>query len=228
MYDCTNNCMPRRAFFSNGEEWRPKPELCPNCRSPVEKKIEDDDKRSVTTTTCVKCGYANTEEYEWTHKKDEGIDQNFAADRDRFCLTEEEGQKYYEMKSGMERMGKLMEEIKEKDKARDEKLKANPKGFHLDGSYTCAICGQHTQSGDNWYDKYGVKCLVCQKAIDEGEIPAILAKDKNIWYSRYDLDSNFNLKGPTVGKWMRMGILKARTVSHYGKGVHTELFLVEV
>ena len=28
-------------------------------------------------------------------------------------------------------------------------------------------------------------------------------------------------------KWVRHGILKARTVSYYGKGVHTELFLIK-
>ena len=25
--DCVNKCMPRRAFFSDGEEWRSKPNL---------------------------------------------------------------------------------------------------------------------------------------------------------------------------------------------------------
>lgn len=227
MYDCPNNCMPRRAFFSDGEEWRVKPDLCPNCRNPVEKKMEDDDKKITTIMTCAKCGYKNTDEHEWTYKKDEGVDPNFAADRDRFCLTDKEGQEFYEMKSGLERLGKLMEEFKEQDKARDEKLKANPKGFHLDGSYTCAICGQHTPPGDNWYDKYGIKCLVCQKAIDEGEIPAKLAKDKDSWYSKWDLESNFNLKAPTISKWVRHGILKSRTISNYGKGVHAEIFLLE-
>ena len=31
MFDCPNKCLPRRAFFSNGEEWRTKPDPCPKC-----------------------------------------------------------------------------------------------------------------------------------------------------------------------------------------------------
>lgn len=122
-----------------------------------------------------------------------------------------------------------MEEWKEKEKAREEKLKANPQGFHLEGrGYTCFICGNSThEDGDNWYDQYGIKCLICQKAIDNGEIPANLAKDKESWYSEYDLESAFNLKGPTLRKWIKDGIIKCRTVSHYGKGVHERLFLIE-
>jgi hypothetical protein len=165
--------------------------------------------------------------HEWMHKKDEGVDENFTKDRDRFCLTAEEGQKYYEMKTNMEGLSKVFKEVDEREKAQAKKLKANPKGFHLEGSYGCAICGQHTPEGDNWYDRYGIKCLVCQKAIDEGEIPAKLAKDKDSWYSKWDLEHNFNLKAPTIGKWIRHGILKSRTVSRYGNGVHVELFLLE-
>ena len=71
-----------------------------------------------------------------------------------------------------------------------------------------------------------MKCLICQRAIDKGEIPASLAKNKDSWYTKYDFDRYFNVRGPTLNKWVRSGILKARTVSHYGKGVHTQVFLI--
>ena len=143
-------------------------------------------------------------------------------------MNDEEGVKYREEKWGMERMGKFAEEWKEKEKAREDKLKENPKGFHLEGAgYTCFICGDSTPEGDNWYDKWGIKCLVCQKAIDKKEIPASLAKFKDSWYSKYDIESSFNVKSPTLRKWIRDGIIKARTVSQYGEGVHTQLFLLK-
>jgi hypothetical protein len=114
------------------------------------------------------------------------------------------------------------------EKIKAERLKANPKGFHLDGAgYTCFICGNGTLEGDNWYDEYGIKCLICQKAIDDGEIPASLAKDKESWYSKHEIESRFNLKSPTIKKWVKDGILKARTVTRYGEGVHVQLFLIE-
>jgi hypothetical protein len=166
MYDCPNKCLPNRAFFSDGEEWRVKPHLCLKCDAPLEGRSENDGKKLVTTHTCPKCGYVEKDELEWSHK-DEDIDDNFTKDRDRFCLTDEEGKKYQEEKWNMERLAKLADEWKKEDDARAEKLKQNPKGFHLTGAgYTCFICGDHTPEGDNWYDEYGIKCLVCQKAID--------------------------------------------------------------
>ncbi len=228
MYDCPNQCLPRRAFFSDGEEWRVKPILCPKCDTALDQKADDNGEKLVTIRTCSKCGYSESDEMVWTHKKDDGVDENFAKDRDRFCMTDEEGKKFQEEKWNLQQMAKFVDEWKEKDKAREEKLKANPKGFHLDGvGYRCAICHDSTKEGDNWYDEFGIKCLVCQKAIDEGEIPASLAKDEDVWYSKFDLDHYFNLKGPTLRKWIKEGIIKPRTVSHYGNGVHFELFLLE-
>jgi len=228
MYDCPNNCLPRRAFFSDGEEWRMKPNLCPHCSTKLEQEEINSGEKLITKNTCPKCGYAKTDELKWTYKTEEPFDENFAADRDRFCLTEEQGKKFETEKWQMEQAAKFMKEWEEKDKALAEKLKANPKGFHREGAgYTCFICGESTPEGDNWYDEYGIKCLICQKAIDEGEIPASLAKDKDSWYSRYDLDRRFNLKVPVLRKWIKEGIIKARTVSRYGKGIHFELFLIE-
>ena len=228
MYDCPNNCLPRRAFFSNGEEWRVKPDLCPHCETKLEQEKTNSAEKLVTTYACPKCSYTKTDEFVWSHPKEEMPDLNFVADRDRFCLTEEQGKEYLEEKWRMERMGKMVEEWKERDKVLAEKLQQNPKGFHLDGAgYTCFICGDHTPEGDNWYDEYGIKCLVCQKAIDAGEIPALLAKDKDSWYSKFDLESNFNIKHHTLRKWVNDGVIKARNVSRYGNGVHVQLFVIE-
>lgn len=228
MFDCPNKCLPRRAFFSDGEEWRTKPDLCPQCDSPLTHTEEDNGKKAVTTYTCPKCTYTKKDEYEWSHKKEEDIDLNFATDRDRFCMTDEEGQKYQKEKWNWEGLKKLMQEFDEEQKSRDEKLKENPKGFILDGKgYTCAICHNGTPEGDCWYDEYGIKCLVCQKAIDVGEIPAFLAKDKDSWYTKYDIEKFFNVKGPSLRSWIKKGIIKPRTISHYGKGSWYELFMIE-
>jgi hypothetical protein len=228
MFDCPNKCLPRRAFFSDGEEWRVKPTLCLHCSTELDKKMDDDGKKLVTTLTCPKCGYVEKEEYEWHSKKDDDFDPDFAKDRDRFCMTAEEGAEYSDEKYRMEQLARLGKEFEEEQKRRDEKLKENPKGFHLDGvGYGCFICGDHTKEGDNWYDEYGIKCLVCQKAIDNGEIPASLAKEKDSWYTRYDFEHYFNVTSPALRKWVKEGIVKSRTVSQYGKGVHTELFLIE-
>lgn len=228
MYECPNKCLPHRSFFSDGEEWRTKPHLCPDCNTALDLKNEDDGKKSVTTRTCPKCGHTETEEYVWLVKKEEEFDANFAIDRDRFCLTHEEGRKFADEKRGLEQMAKFAEEWGEKQKALAERLEANPNGFILEGvGRNCAICGKGSGEDGSWYDKYGLKCLVCQKAIDTGEIPASLAKDEDNWYDRYDLERAFNLDRHALRRWVKEGIIKSRIVSRYGKGVHTELFLLE-
>ncbi len=153
MYDCPNKCLPRRAFFSDGEEWRVKPILCLHCSTPLETRRKDDDKKVITTNSCPKCGYTETDEYEWRHakEKDDEFDADFAKDRDRFCLTDEQGAEYRDQKWRLENMGKIVKEWEEKEKILQEKLKANPKGFHLEGrGYRCFICGHSIMNeGDN-------------------------------------------------------------------------------
>ena len=123
---------------------------------------------------------------------------------------------------------KLLFDCWQDDQRREAKLVEHPKGFALDGAgYTCAVCGNGTAVGENWYDKWGIKCATCQRAIDRKEIPASLAKRRDSWYSRFDLESSFNLKGPTISAWVRKGILRARTVTGDGGGVHAELFLLK-
>lgn len=116
----------------------------------------------------------------------------------------------------------------EEDRKREEKLKDKPKGFLLDGiGYTCAICGEHTRQNEAWYDKYGIKCLTCQKGVDKKQISASMAKHKNTWYSAYDLRSRFNLKPPTLRKWVKEGVLKARTITNDRDGVHVQIYLIK-
>lgn len=227
MYDCPNKCLPHRSFFSDGEEWRTTPHLCPRCNVSLKTKEKDDGKKAVFTRSCPKCGHVETEEIEWSTKKEEEFDPNFATDRDRFCLTDEEGKKFADEKYRLEQLAKFADEWKEKEKALAERLEANPNGFILEGvGRTCAICGNGSREDGSWYDKWGLKCLICQKAIDEGEIPPSLAKNKESWYSTWELDRAFNLKSQTLKKWVREGIIKSRIVTQYGKGVHTELFLL--
>jgi hypothetical protein len=197
------------------------------CNAPLTKTSEEKTDGYVVISTCASCGNVEREEHEWFKSKEEEIDLNFSKDRDRFCLTEEKGTEYADEKYRMEGLSKLMEEWKEEDERRKKKLEENPKGFHLEGRFSCIICHAGTPEGDNWYDEHGIKCLVCQKAIDEGEIPATVASDKQSWYSKYDLESRFNLKAPTLRRWVKEGIIKPRVISVYGKGTHYELFLIE-
>ncbi len=117
-YDCPLKHFPMRVFYDDGEEYRIKPKLCSKCKSPVEDNHKKEGDILKITSICKKCGNVDKDEIDFTPKK-EVSDPNFIADRDRFCVSEEEGQKYSDFKFQMESVSKLLQEFKEKEKDKD-------------------------------------------------------------------------------------------------------------
>jgi hypothetical protein len=121
----------------------------------------------------------------------------------------------------------LMYKIEFKDRERKEKLKDYPKGFYIEGEgYSCAICGQRISNEETWYDKWGIKCLICQKAIDKKIVPGSIIRNKESWYSEFDLEYYFNMNHHVRKRYVKEGILKARTIKNNG-GVHAHVFLIK-
>ncbi len=113
------------------------------------------------------------------------------------------------------------------DEKRKRKLKESPEGFPLNGDYTCSICGYGARTDDNWYDKWGIKCLTCQKAVDKKIIPGSITKYKHQWYSKYDLESRFNFNHHFIKKLIKNEVLKARIVPNESGRPHAYLFLIK-
>ena len=115
-----------------------------------------------------------------------------------------------------------------KEQQRKKKLEESPKGFHLEGEgHTCSICGNSVSNEETWYDKYGIKCLVCQKAIDKKIIPATIAKNEDSWYSKYDLESRFNIDRHALNRFIKQGILKLRIVPSSNGKPHVHIFMIK-
>ena len=119
-YDCPSGCLPHRAFFDDGEEFRIKRELCPKCKVDLVRTHERiEDKKIINTDTCQQCGYSNTFEYELsTHE--EKSDPDFEKDRARFCLTDEEGRKAQQTRFEMEQLKNLVDGWKEKEEHKED------------------------------------------------------------------------------------------------------------
>lgn len=112
------------------------------------------------------------------------------------------------------------------DERRKKKLEEFPKGYSLEGNFSCALCGASTHLNGNWYDKHGIKCLICQDSINRKEIPVSIVTNKDSWYSKYDLESCFNIKGSPLTAWIKKGVIKPRHITHNGK-VYDTLFLIK-
>lgn len=118
-YDCILNHVPRRAFFDNGEEWKRKPTPCPKCHADLGEQTtrEESTKRVVTVSTCPRCNHIEEYVLDLSEKPkiEPEIDPDFAKDREKFCLSDEEGGRYISWMANMKEFGRMMEKKKEKD-----------------------------------------------------------------------------------------------------------------
>jgi hypothetical protein len=114
------------------------------------------------------------------------------------------------------------------DQRRQAKLKECPDGFHLkEAGYSCTICGGPASGENSWFDRYGLKCGICQGGIDRREIPAWLGQKRDEWYSSVELEIFFSLKGRILRQWIKKGLLLVRAVSRERKGYHLQVFLIQ-
>jgi len=119
-------------------------------------------------------------------------------------------------------------DIAKQEQAWKKRLEKEPKGFCLDGNgRTCFICGDSIPDKQAWYDKYGIKCPLCKKAVSKKLVPATVAKDRNSWYSRYDLESRFNINKKAMTSFIKAGILKPRIIPSNGNTPHAYIFLIK-
>ena len=110
------------------------------------------------------------------------------------------------------------------DLLRQKRLEKEPKGFEMEGEgRTCHLCGRSNYDLKLWYDKWGMKCMDCQDALDRKLIPGYIFKDykneKHITAST--LSWKMDIRQQTIRKLVRQGKLKAREVP----GNRTMVFL---
>ena len=139
-------------------------------------------------------------------------------------ITEEDAGKVLDF---MDKMVRLAMDQYHREAKWEAELQDHPEGFVFDESgYGCRICGSGTKEG--WYDRFGLKCQLCQKAVDQGIIPGEVTRDATLYYNEYELERDFNLAGKALTEWLRQGILKARTITgSNGRSRHYRIFLLE-
>ncbi len=121
---------------------------------------------------------------------------------------------------------KLVWEIAVKEEKRKERLKREPKGFHLSGvGFTCCICYDSISNEETWYDAAGIKCLLCQRALDKKVIPKSVCKKRDSWYATWELQSKFGIHYQTAMKMVRNGELNGRMVENDKGEPHYWVFL---
>jgi hypothetical protein len=107
----------------------------------------------------------------------------------------------------------LLMKISWRDDQRKRRLKKEPEGFPVtDGIYTCGVCGRQVPEGESWYDRWGVKCLPCRKAVKDGVVPGFVCAEHDSHYKTWELKDYFGIAFQTAMKQIRQGTLKARVI----------------
>lgn len=129
---------------------------------------------------------------------------------------------------GIQAFAGLLLKAAEEEVRRKRQLEKNPKGYHFDKKgYRCCLCDGPASMENSWYDNYGLKCMICQDAINKKVIPGLVAKNKDTWYSKYELEMYFNLKGKLLTQCLKQGILKSRIIQRKNGKVHLQPFLIK-
>lgn len=120
-----------------------------------------------------------------------------------------------EMKAAADNLVRFLDHLSQMDqeeKARERRLETEPHGFLVDkGAYSCPLCG-HWSSDGVWYDKWGVKCLACQDALNKKIVPGYIFKDyrneRHITGST--LSHRYDIHTSTLRKLIRREKLRVR------------------
>lgn len=108
-----------------------------------------------------------------------------------------------------------------------KKLKDSPKGYLTKGKGNCCICNKVIADTDSWYDEFGMKCLLCQEAINSKIIPSSIVLDEESWYSTFELGMYFNFDKKMIQTLINDSEIKCRTIKNEKGKVHFRVFLMK-
>lgn len=148
----------------------------------------------------------------------------------RKLMEEKSGKTYTDAEvfdAGQKLVGlvKIAYEVTAEDMKRDKKLKENPKGFHLEGKYSCRLCHAGVADNETWWDKLGVKCMLCQQAYWDGVIPSFVFQNSDSYYSMWELKKYFGLHPQAVRKMIKEDSVHARAILNQEGKVHEYIVL---
>lgn len=122
-YDCPLNHSPKRAFYNNGVEYKSKKTVCSKCGGDTKDTHKKSKKKVVTTWECLVCSHIDSCTLDLTpDKKDkEVVDDKYIQDRDRFCLSEKNGQEYIMSQHALKEVTASLEKVLHKEKDQEER-----------------------------------------------------------------------------------------------------------
>lgn len=136
------------------------------------------------------------------------------------AISEEKGIKYKDRDEAREAAHRLVSFVEILHEGAIEQMEWNkrlekePKGFAIPSNgRTCSLCRRNVQ-GEVWWDKWGMKCLDCQEALNKKIIPGYVFNDSdnNKHITASQLNWKYGVHYQTIKKLIKSGELMARIV----------------
>ncbi len=144
---------------------------------------------------------------------DEQLDEFIELSREK-NIEYKDRQEAYEAASNVVDFIALLLKIDMQEKQREARLLKEPNGFAMIAEgRTCLLCRAHLMDEDMWYDQYGMKCMRCQKVIDDKIVPGDVLKEENSFITSDELAWKYNIRFQTLKKLIRQEKLKVRIIN---------------
>ncbi len=112
-------CKKNRAIYEDGQEFEAN-YPCPKCSSNMDTKHKKEKDKITTFYNCPNCGYTDQDVLVLKNHKDEQKEkrarENFEKNKNKYCLSEEQGQEYLEYLRSYGAFNNFIDEQKEKEK----------------------------------------------------------------------------------------------------------------
>ncbi|MDP3970902.1 MAG: hypothetical protein Q8P90_04330 [bacterium] len=133
---------------------------------------------------------------------DERLDEFIELSKEK-NIEYKDRQEAYESASNLVGFFELLHKIDRQEQMRKRRLENEPKGFSMEGSgRNCRLCRQSIQE-DMWYDEYGMKCMDCQKAVNDNVVPKSIFQDDKSYITSNELSWKYGIRHQTIKKYIR-------------------------
>lgn len=129
-------------------------------------------------------------------------------------ITYETEAEYKEAARNLLQYVKLTYDLAREHYSWGQRLKKEPKGFTIPSEgRNCCLCHKSV-FGEVWYDKWGMKCMTCQSALNKKIVPGYVFKDSdnNRHITASELSWKYGLHQQTIKKLINQGKLKPRII----------------
>ena len=130
----------------------------------------------------------------------------------------------------MVQLARIVGKHKGIENMRKRRLEKEGKGFfleHDEGPLNCMICKELTPGNRIWWDLNGIKCVDCQRNVEEGVIPAEICKNDELWIREWQFQGEYSLHGSTRRKLEREGLIKGRVLKRQDGTPYFTVYLVD-